>query len=46
MANALIRNERLNFMATISSYKIELDDKLENEVKMDKEYQNLREKVT
>ena len=46
MVDALRRNGRLNFIATISIYKTELDDKLKDGVKMDKEYQNLREKVT
>ena len=46
MVDALSRNTRLNFIAAISSYKPELDDKLEDGVKLDKEYQNVREKVT
>ena len=37
VVDALSRNARLNFIATISSYKIELDDNLEG-VKLDKEY--------
>ena len=35
----------MNFIAVIRTYKIEIDDKLEEGIKMDKEYQNLREKV-
>ena len=46
MADALRRNANLNFIANVSSYKKELDDKFEDGVKMDKDYQNLREKVT
>ena len=36
----------MNSIAAISSYKTELDHKLEEGIEMDKEYQNLREKVT
>ena len=46
VVDALRRNTNLNFIATVRSYKIELDDKFEDGVKMDKDYQNLREKVT
>ena len=46
MVDALRKNARLNFIVTISSYKTKLDDKLEEGIKMDNEYQNLREKVT
>ena len=45
VANALSINARMNFTTAISSYKKKLDDKLEEGIKMDKEYQNLREKV-
>ena len=45
MVDALSRNARLNFIAAISSYKTELDDKLEDGVKMDKKDRNLKEKV-
>ena len=45
MDDALSKNARLNFIATISNYKTKLNDKLEEGIKMDKEYQNLREKV-
>ena len=44
VVDALRRNAITNFIAAISSYKTELDDKLEDEITMDKEYQNLREK--
>ena len=46
VVDALSKNARMNFIAAISSYKIELDDKLEEWIKMDKEYQNLKEKVS
>ena len=46
MADSLSRNGITNFITAISSYKTELDDKLEEGIKMDKEYENLREKVT
>ena len=36
----------MNLIAIVSSYKIELDDKFEDTVNMDKNYQNLREKDT
>ena len=46
MDDALSRNAITDFIAAISCYKEELDDKLEEGIKMDKKYQNLREKVT
>ena len=36
----------MNYIAISRTYKKELDDKFEDEIKMDKNYQNLREKVT
>ena len=42
VVDALSRNVIMNFIASISSYKIELDEKLEEEIKLDKEYQNLK----
>ena len=45
VVNALSRNAIMNFITSISIYKIELDDKLEEGIKMDKEYQNRREKI-
>ena len=36
----------MNYIAIVRSYKKELDDKFEDGIKMDKNYQNLREKVT
>ena len=35
----------MNFIDSINNYKTKLDDKLEEGIKMDKEYQNLREKA-
>ena len=46
VVDSLRRNENMNFIAVVSSYKTKLDDKFEDGVKMDKDYQNLREKVT
>ena len=43
---ALRRNENLNFIAVVWRYKTKLDDKFEDAVKIDKDYQNLRYKVT
>ena len=45
VADALSRNERFNFVATISAYKIDLEDQLEG-VKLDENYQKLQAKVT
>ena len=36
----------MNYIYDVSTYKTELDIKFEDGVKMDKDYQNLREKVT
>ena len=44
--NSLMRNAITNFINSISSYKTELDDKLEEGIKLDTEYRNLREKIT
>ena len=44
VADALSRNEITSSIASISSYKTKLDDKLEEGIKLDTEYQNLREK--
>ena len=46
VVDALIINENMNCIAVVSSYKTYLDDKFEDRVKMDKNYQNLREKDT
>ena len=42
--DALRINAIMNIIATIRSYKIELDDKLEEGRKLDIEYQNIRKK--
>ena len=44
--DALRRNAITNFIVAINTYKTKLDDKLEEGIKMDKEYKNLRGKVT
>ena len=46
VADALRRNANLNCLSSVSSYKTKLYDKFEYGVKMDKDYQKLREKVT
>ena len=45
VVDALSKNANLNFIFIVTSYKTELDDKFEHGVKMDKDYQNLREKM-
>ena len=45
MVDALSRNARLNFMVAISTYKTDLEDELEEGVKLDKNYQKLQAKV-
>ena len=37
--DVLIRNARLNFVAAISSYKIDLEEQLEEGVRLDEKYQ-------
>ena len=46
VVDALSRNAITSFVAAISSYKTELEDKLEEGIKLDTEYQSLRKKVT
>ena len=46
VVDALSRNEVTSFVASISSYKTYLEDKLEEGIKWDPEYQNLKEKIT
>ena len=46
VVDALSRNVVTSFVATISSYKTDLEDKLEEAIKRDPEYQNLKEKIT
>ena len=46
MNDALRKNAVTSFVAAISSYKNDLEDKLEEGIKRDPEYQSLKEKVT
>ena len=46
MANALSWNAVTSFVAAISNNKTELEDKLKEGIKLDPEYQSLKEKVT
>ena len=46
MVDALSRNAITSFVASIGSYKIDLEDKLEEGIKRDPDYQNLKEKIT
>ena len=45
VANALSRNAIRSCIDSINSYKIELDDNLEEGIKLDTKYQHIREKV-
>ena len=46
VVDSLSRNAVTSFVAAISSYKIDLEDKLEEGIKWDLEYQNTKEKIT
>ena len=46
VANALSRNDVISFVASISIQKIDLEDKMEQGIKRDREYHNLKEKIT
>ena len=46
MVDALSRKAVTRFVVAISSYKTELEDKLEEGIKLDIEYLSLREKLT
>ena len=46
VVDSLRRNAVTSFVASISSYKTNLEDKLEEGIKMDPKYQSLKEKVT
>ena len=46
MVDALSRIAVTNFIAAISSYKMDLEDKLEEGIKRDRKYHNLKEKIT
>ena len=45
VVDALSRNARLNFVATIDTYKIDLEEHLEEGVKLDENYKKLQAKV-
>ena len=45
VADALSRIERLNFVVAINTYKPDLEDQLEEGVKLDENYQKLQAKV-
>ena len=45
VVDALSRNVRLNFMAAISTYKTYLEEKIEEGVNLDKNYQKLQARV-
>ena len=44
--DALSRNAVTSFVVAISSYKTDLEDKMEEGIRRDPEYQNLKEKIT
>ena len=46
MDDALEKNVVTSTVAASSSYKIDLEDKLEEGIKRDPDYQNLKEKIT
>ena len=46
VVDALSRNPVTSFVGAISIYKTKLEDKLEEGIKLDTEYQSLKEKVT
>ena len=46
MVDALSKNAVTRFVVAISCYKTDLEDKLEEGIKRDPEYQNLKEKIT
>ena len=46
VVDALSRNAVTSFVASINSYKTDLEDKLEEGIKRDPEYQNLKETLT
>ena len=45
VVDALSRNARLNFVAAVNTYKTDLEEQLEEGVKLDENYQNLQAKV-
>ena len=45
VSNALSRNEKLNFIAAISTYKIDLEEQLEEGIEQDENDRKLQAKV-
>ena len=45
VVDALSRNAKLNFVAAVSTYKTDLEEQLEEGVKLDENYQKLQAKV-
>ena len=45
VVDALSRDAKLNFIAAISTYKIDLEEQLEDGIKQDENYQKLQAKV-
>ena len=46
VVDSLSRNARLNFVAAINTFKTNLEEQIEEGVKLDENYQKLQEKVT
>ena len=46
VVDALSRNAKLNFVVAISTYKTDLEEQLEEGVRLDENYQKLQAKVT
>ena len=46
VVDALSRNAKLNFLAAINTYKTDLEEQLEEGVRLDENYQKLQAKVT
>ena len=45
VVDALSRNEKLNFTAAINTYKTDLEEQLEEAIRLDENYQKLQAKV-
>jgi len=45
LADAFSRNAILNSIATVSSYKTKLEDKIDDGAKMDKDYEDIKNKI-
>ena len=46
VVDALSRNEKLNFVKAINTYKIDLEEQLDEGVRLDENYHKLQTKVT